>query len=221
MQPERHNDHHPTVSAHQPGALAPATHSLLEDAYAVLTGCSFALLGLILLKSAGLVTGGTAGIALLLSYLVPIPAGVLFTLVNIPFLLFACRQMERSFVVKAIVANLLISALALAAPLFFQVEKVNGLFAALIGGTIIGVGLLSLARHQTGLGGLGVLALMLQRSRGWNAGRTHFVGDALILLAAIPVLDMGAKHFALSVLSAVAVSAVLVVFHKPGRYNVC
>lgn len=34
------------------------------------------------LKAAGLVTGGIAGLALMTSYLVPLPAGVLFTLLN-------------------------------------------------------------------------------------------------------------------------------------------
>ena len=47
------------------------------------------MLGICFLKSAGLVTGGVAGIALLVSYLVPLPVGVLFTLINIPFFLFA------------------------------------------------------------------------------------------------------------------------------------
>ena len=59
-------------------------HSLLEDAYAIFIGCTLLIVGLVFLKAAGLVTGGIAGVALLLSYLIPLPAGVLFTLVNIP-----------------------------------------------------------------------------------------------------------------------------------------
>lgn len=200
-------------------APTPARHSLFEDAYALVTGCSFLLLGLIFLKSAGLVTGGIAGLALLLSYLVPISPGVLFTLLNIPFFALAGRALGRAAMIKAVMANLLISGLALLAPLAFRVDAVDSLFAALFGGTIIGAGILLLARHSVGVGGLGILALALQQSRGWNAGRTQLAGDALILVAALPVLGLGPKLFAMSILSAVAVAGVLIVFHKPGRYT--
>ena len=45
------------------------------------------------------------------------------------------------------------------------------------------------------------------------------IGDALILCASAPVLQMGAQQFAYSVVSAIATAGVLIVFHKPGRYT--
>ena len=210
---------YPSPREEQAVALAPARHSLFEDGYAIVTGCFFTLFGLVWLKSAGLVTGGMAGLSLLISYVVPWPPGVVFALLNMPFFLLAGRAIGRAAMVKAIVANLLISGLALGAPLAFRLEQVNPVFAALFGGTLIGVGILLLARHKVGVGGLGILALALERSRGWNAGRTQLVGDALILSAALPVLHMGGTEFAVSVLSAAAVASVLIVFHKPGRYT--
>lgn len=202
-----------------PGPVASLRHSLFEDAYAVLTGCAFVVLGLVWLKSAGLVTGGIAGLALLLSYLVPLPPGMLFTLLNVPFFIFVGRAMGRDFLVKAIIANLLIAGLSLLIPLAFRLEDVNGVFAAVFGGTVIGVGILLLARHQVGVGGIGMLALALQKSRGWNAGRTQLIGDALILTAALAVLNMKPMQFAISIVSAAAVAGVLIIFHKPGRYT--
>ena len=198
---------------------SPLPHSLFEDVYAIATGCLFIVLGMVWLKAAGLVTGGIAGLALLISYLAPLPAGVLFTLLNLPFFLLAGRAMGRAAMIKAIVANLLISGLALIAPLAFRLEDVNSLFAALFGGTVIGAGILLMARHQVGVGGIGILALALQKSRGWNAGRTQLAADTLILLVALLVLGMGAQRFAISVLSAAAVAGVLIIFHKPGRYT--
>ena len=198
--------------------LAPGKpHSLAEDAYAFAIGCAFVTLGLVWLKSAGLVTGGMAGVALLLSYLVPLPAGLLFTLLNLPFFWLARRSMGNAFMVRTVIANLAITGLAFVAPHAFRLEDVNGLFAALFGGTIIGMGILSLARHHAGVGGLGVVALALQRRRGWNAGRTSLIGDALILAASLPVL--APRQFLLSVLSAAAISGVLIAWHKPGRYT--
>ena len=198
--------------------LIPVRHTLFEDAYAIVTGCSFVVLGLAFLEAAGLVTGGIAGLALLISYLVPLPPGMLFTLLNIPFFLLAGR-LGRGPMLKAMVANLLIAGLALLIPSVLQLKAVNGLFAALFGGTLIGAGILLLARHHVGVGGIGIMSLMLQRSRGWNAGRTQLVADALILIVAVPVLAMGLARFATSLLSAAAVAGVLIVFHEAGRYT--
>ena len=194
-------------------------HSLFEDAYAYLTGCTFVVLGLVWLKAAGLVTGGIAGLSLLFSYIVPLPPGVLFALLNIPFFVLAGRALGRTAIFKAIVANLMISGLALLVPLGFRLEGVNALFAALFGGTVIGAGILILARHEVGVGGIGMMAIALQKSRGWNAGKTQLVSDVLIVTSALPILAMSLSQFATSILSAAAVAAVLIVFHKPGRYT--
>lgn len=194
-------------------------HSPFEDAYAYLTGCTFVVLGLVWLKAAGLVTGGIAGLSLLFSYIVPLPPGVLFTLLNIPFFVLAGRALGHTVIVKAIVANLLISGLALLVPMAFRLEGVNALFAALFGGTVIGAGILILARHQVGVGGIGMMAIALQKKRGWNAGRTQLVGDFLIVSSALLILEMSLLQFATSILSAAAVAGVLIVFHKPGRYT--
>jgi uncharacterized membrane-anchored protein YitT (DUF2179 family) len=148
-----------------------------------------------------------------------VPVGALFTLLNLPFFLLAARSTGRAALTKSVLASLLITLLASVTPLAFRLEQVNSLFAALFGGTMIGTGILLLARHQIGLGGLGILALALQKSRGWNAGRTQLVGDTLILAASVPILGLGMAPFAISVLSAAAVAGVLIVFHKPGRYT--
>ena len=205
----------------QQSMATPLRHSLFEDAYAYLTGCTFVVLGMVWLKSAGLVTGGIAGLALLISYIVPLPPGVLFTLLNIPFFLLAGRALGRTVIVKAIMANFLISGLALVVPWTFRLEGVNGPFAALFAGTVIGSGILILARHHVGVGGIGMLAVALQKSRGWNAGRTQLAADVLIVTSALPILGMTLNQFAVSILSAAAVAGVLIVFHKPGRYAGC
>jgi len=89
-------------------------------------------------------------------------------------------------------------------------------FAAVVGGTVIGLGILVLARHQAGVGGTGVVTLWLQRTRGWNAGRTQIALDVVILAAAIPVVSTG--QLVWSVLSAAAISLILIAWHRPGRY---
>lgn len=196
--------------------ISPRPHNLAEDSYAIVIGCSFIAMGIMLLKQAKLVTGGIAGIALLISYLLHLSPAILFLLINIPFFLFAGQAMGLAFGLKTLFANLAIMAAGLALPGLLRIAEVNAPFAALFGGSIIGFGILAIARHGAGVGGVGVVALILQKSRGWNAGRTQMICDIVILAASLPLLT--SDRFALSVLSAAAMNAVLMVNHRPGRY---
>jgi len=191
-------------------------HSLAEDAYALVIGCILLVLGLVFLKAAGLVTGGVAGIALLLSYWLPLPAGVLFTLINIPFFAFAHRVMGGRFAAKSLMVNGGIAAFSAVGRLSIRVVDVHPAFAAIVGGTLIGLGILALARHQAGVGGTGVVTLWLQRRRGWNPGLTQIAIDVVILGISLPMLSTG--QFVWSAVSAAAISLILIAWHRPGRY---
>ncbi len=191
-------------------------HSVIEDAYALVIGCILLVIGLIFLKAAGLATGGIAGIALILSYVSGVPAGVLFTLVNLPFLAFATWAMGRRFAAKTVLVNIGIATFSAWSRLSIRVVEVHPFFAAIFGGTVIGMGILALARHQAGVGGTGVVTLWLQRTRGWNAGYVQIAIDLVIVGAAAPVIGGGALGW--SLLSATATSLILVAWHRPGRY---
>lgn len=192
-------------------------HSRSEDVYAIIVGCVMIALGLAMLHAAGLVTGGIAGVALLVSYLVPLPTGVLFTLINIPFFLFAKAAMGSRFMWRTIAVNAGIALFSTVARYGFRIVEVHPAFAAIAGGTVIGMGILALARHDAGVGGTGVVTLWLQRTRGWNAGRTQIAIDLLILAASFAVV--APTKVAWSALSAAAISGILIAWHRPGRYT--
>jgi uncharacterized membrane-anchored protein YitT (DUF2179 family) len=192
-------------------------HSRIEDVYALIVGCVLLTLGLVLLKAAGLVTGGIAGVALLVSYLVPLPPGLLFTIINVPFFVFAYRALGADFMWKTIAVNAGIAALSVAMNLGLQIAHISPLFASIVGGTVIGMGILSLARHGAGVGGTGVLTLWLYKRYGINAGLAQMGFDAVILLASLSVL--GPIYLAWSAVSALAISGILVAWHRPGRYT--
>lgn len=192
-------------------------HSIWEDLYAGLTACSLIVFGMVLLKQAGLVTGGIAGLTLLLSYIMPVSPTTLFVVLNIPFFLVAAKVGGRAFGGKSIAANIAILMLGIVLPHALTLGEVMPVFAALFGGSIIGLGLLFLARHGAGVGGIGVMALLLQKKKGWNAGRTQMMCDIVILALSLVTLDL--RAFGLSLLSALAINLVLMVNHRPGRYT--
>ena len=93
----------------------PATrHTIIEDVHALLIGTSFIAVGLTPLKTAGLVTGGIAGIALIVSYLGGWPLGVVFFVLNLPFYVFAQRALGWMFMFKTLAVNVALTGLTLA-----------------------------------------------------------------------------------------------------------
>jgi uncharacterized membrane-anchored protein YitT (DUF2179 family) len=194
-----------------------ARHTPIEDVHALLIGSSFIAVGLTLLKAAGLSTGGIAGVALIVSYLTHWPVGVLFFLLNIPFYVLAQRTLGWTFTGKTLATNMLLAGLALSMPAWLKITTVDPVFAAVFGGTIIGMGILALARHKSSVGGIGVLALWLYEKRGISAGKVQMASDCVIVAAAFAVISW--DKLLLSVLSAVALSMVIIANHKPGRYE--
>ena len=61
-------------------------HTLIEDAQAFVLGTAMCALGLTLLTHPGPITGQTAGLAVLLSYIGGWPFGLLFFAINLPAL---------------------------------------------------------------------------------------------------------------------------------------
>lgn len=191
-------------------------HSLFDDLQALITGTLFVALALVMFRHAGLVTGGTAGIAFVLHYATGLPFGLLFFSVNLPFYWLAWQRMGRRFTIKTFTAVALLSLLTELLPRWLVLQSVQPLFAALGGGLLMGAGFVILFRHHASLGGLNVLALWLQERRGWRAGHLQMAVDLVILLAAAPWV--GPLQLALSVLGAAALNYALAVNHRPGRY---
>ena len=193
-------------------------HTLFEDLQALLTGTLFISLAVMLYKHAGLLSGGTAGLAFLLHYASGVSFGKLFFLINLPFYWLAWRRMGREFTLKTFACVALLSVLTEFQPLVLRIESLHPLYAALIGGLLMGAGFLMLFRHHASLGGVGIVALVLQRERGWRAGKVQMAVDGAIVLAALFVVD--ATSIAYSLVGALALNLTLAINHRPGRYVV-
>ena len=155
--------------------------------------------------------------ALLVSYWLPLSIGLLFMLVNIPFLIFAYFSMGKAFALKTVMVNVVLAISTHFLPHFIHIDYLHPVFAALFGGTIIGLGILCLARHNASVGGTGALTLWIQKKYQINAGKSQMALDAVIFVLALTCLD--ASIVALSAVSAIAMNAMLIIWHKPGRYT--
>lgn len=195
---------------------APGQHALHEDLQALLTGTLFVALGLVLFRHAGLLTGGTAGLAFLLHYATGWNFSVVFFCINLPFYVLAWRRMGPVFTTKTFAAVALLALFAQWVPSWIAIGALHTGFAAMAGGLLTGAGMLMLFRHRASLGGLNVLVLWLQERRGWRAGHVQMVMDCVIVLAALTVVDLA--HIGWSILGALVLNMTLAINHRLGRY---
>lgn len=197
-------------------SAAAVRHSVFEDVLAILTAACFVSLGLRFVAQAGLLTGGTTGVALLLARVTPLTFGQLFALLNLPFFWLGIRQMGWRFTAKTFAAILIVSGATDRLQLVLRLEWIHPVYAAVLGGFLMGIGLLILFRHQACLGGLNILAIWLQERRGVRAGVFQMVVDSAVVAASFLVVSPAT--IGLSILGAVALNVVLAVNHRPGRY---
>jgi uncharacterized membrane-anchored protein YitT (DUF2179 family) len=198
---------------------APASllsHSWLDDAHALIAGSLFVALGLTMFATAGLLTGGVAGAAFIVSYATGWNLGGLFFLFSLPFFALAWHQLGPAFTLKSFAAVALVSLCTTLAPRVVSFDKLDPWVAAVLGGFLIGFGLLALLRHQASVGGVNILAQWLQQRRGISAGKVQMAVDSVVVAAALLVLEP--TRVLQSLLGAFAVSAILVLNHRPGRY---
>lgn len=191
-------------------------HRFYEDVFAMLVGTLMVSLGLALYAKATLVTGGAAGLALLLQVATGVDFGILFFAINRPFYWLAVSRMGWRFGLRTFIAVGFVSLFTWATPFWLGIETVNPLYAALAGGSLMGLGLLALFRHRTGLGGINILALYLQERHGIRAGWFQLAVDGMILVAAFLLLPP--SRVAVSLAGTAVLNLILAVNHKPGRY---
>ncbi|MCD1585736.1 YitT family protein [Vreelandella titanicae] len=195
-------------------------HRPYEDMMAMLLGTFFVALGVTFYTHAVLLTGSTAGLALLLSYITSSITGwgfgVYFFAINLPFYYLAVKRMGWSFTLRTFAAIGLVSLFSELTQGWVQFANVPSIYAALMGGALMGIGMLMLFRHRTSLGGINILALYLQDKHGLRAGYVQLAIDGVILLIALTQLPLDRVGY--SVLGALTLNLIIALNHKPGRY---
>lgn len=197
-------------------AESPARHTTLDDAQGLAYGAVMAAFGIVILTHLGLVTGQTAGLAVLISYATGWDFGPVFFALNLPFYWFGYRRMGLAFVVKTFLAVAALSALASVLPHYVRFESLNPLVGAVLFGFVSGSALLALFRHGASLGGVGIMALYLQDKTGFRAGWTQILFDLAVFGLALTLRDW--KVVAVSALGALVINLVIAMNHRRDRY---
>ena len=194
----------------------PSRHTLTDDAQGIAFGAGMAAFAITILTHLGLVTGQTAGLAVLISYATGWGFGPVFFAVNLPFYWLGYRRMGPAFVAKTFCAVALMSVLAMLMPRWVGFSHLDPIVGAVLFGAISGAALLALFRHGASLGGVGIVALYLQDRSGFRAGWTQLIVDVAIFALALCLRD--AATVAVSALGALIVNLTIAVNHRRDRY---
>lgn len=192
-------------------------HSLYENLLALILGSALVSLGVIFFNQVGLLTGGTAGLAIFITKVTDFSFGQVFFALNLPFYYLSITRMGWRFTINTFVAVAIVSLAVDHLYHVIQLKQIHEVYAALIGGGLIGTGMLVIFRHKMSLGGFNILALFLQDRFGIRAGKVQMALDCSIVFMSLFIVHW--SLIALSVVGAVVTNLILAMNHKPGRYQ--
>ena len=191
-------------------------HSLFEDLQGIVVGTTLIALAIQFLRATDLFTGQIAGLSLVTIYATGWSFGLTFFLMNLPFYLFGYRLLGRRFLIKTGAAVALMSLLADTLPLLLTISDLPLPLGAALFGILSGVGLLSLFRHGATLGGVGIVALILQDRKDIPAGVTQMGFDLFVFGAALFLFPIEIVLW--SVVGTVILNIIVATNHRRDRY---
>lgn len=138
-----------------------------------------------------IITGGTAGLALLLYYITPFTIGTLIAAVNLPLLIVGGKYLGKMFAIRTVVTIVLIS-------LFIDFfDKIVGVkpfiqdisLAAIFGGIFIGVGLALVIKGNASAGGSTIIARIVSSKSEIKPGVVILIIDSIIILSSLFIFE--------------------------------
>ena len=142
-----------------------------------------------------MVTGGTAGLALLLHYITPLTIGSLIALINLPLLVLGSRYLGKMFAIRTVITIVLIS---LFIDFFAQIIKlepfiIDTILSSIFGGIFIGLGLALVIKGNSSAGGSTIIAKIISSKTEIKPAQVILVIDTIIILSALFILEDRAK----------------------------
>jgi uncharacterized membrane-anchored protein YitT (DUF2179 family) len=142
-----------------------------------------------------LITGGTAGLSLLLHYVTPFTIGSLMIAVNVPLLIIGVKYLGKMFAVRTVITILLISAIIdfFGEVLHLQAFVIDNTLSAIFGGIFIGIGLALVIKGNSSAGGSTIIARIVASKTEIKPGQVILIIDTLIVLSALFIFDDNIK----------------------------
>lgn len=138
-----------------------------------------------------LVTGGTAGLSLLLHYITPLTVGTLMVVINLPLLLLGGKYLGKMFAVRTIITIVLISVLIDICVEVLALKPLvqDDILASIFGGIFIGIGLGAVIKGNSSAGGSTIIARIVATKSHIKPAQVILVIDSTIILGFLFIFD--------------------------------
>ena len=191
-------------------------HSIFDDLFGLLSGSILFSVGLSILHSSGVITGGAAGLALLISNNTGAQVGTIYLLIGIPFFFLALWKKGWRFTLRSTLNVAFVSYLTNQMPKIFVLQVQNKFVATIIANVLLGVGMIVIFRHFSSLGGFNVIALLAQERLNIKAGYVQLGLDAVVLL--IGLTSYSPQIVLISLVGDAILNMCLAINHRSDRY---
>lgn len=191
-------------------------HSKFEDLQGLVVGTLLMALSVQFLQAGELITGQVAGLSLLVSYWGGWSFGAVFFVINLPFYAVAIYRMGLIFTLKTFAAVAILTGWTFLLPQVLGFSFLHPLAGAILGGVTAGAGLLILFRHGATLGGVGIVAVWLQDTKGIKAGKIQLGFDVIVF--ALAILLFAPMTVLYSLIGAAVTNFVILTNHRRDRY---
>ncbi len=155
-------------------------------------GCSILALGVAwFFVPNGLLTGGSAGLSLLLHYITSYNVGSIMIVINLPLLLLGYKYLGKMFTLRTIFTILLVSFLIDFSIEVLEVQAfvVDPVLASIFGGIFIGLGLGLVIKGNASAGGSTIVASIISSRSEIKASSVILCIDSIIIVSALFVFD--------------------------------
>lgn len=116
-----------------------------------------------------LLSGGVAGIAIIVQYIAGIPSGYLILALNIPIFIYGMKEVDKDFIIFSLIGTLSLSAfLVLTAGISRYLMVDDVLLSCIFAGVIGGLGAGIVFRSRASMGGVDIIAVAIKRKSGIN-----------------------------------------------------
>jgi len=142
-----------------------------------------------------LITGGTAGFALLLHYITPFSIGSLITIINLPLIIIGIKYLGKMFAIRTVITIILISLFIdlLAQILQLKPFIIDTTLSSIFGGIFVGAGLALVIKGNSSAGGSTILAKIISSKTEIKPSQVILIIDTLIIFSALFILNDTAK----------------------------
>ena len=156
----------------------------IKNTIFVIVGCLLSAIGInMFLVNAKLFSGGVSGLAILVQYVLKVPAGYTVLLVNIPLLVLSYRKLNKRFTIFSMIGTVSLSFFLVMTKNLSSILTVHDeILSSVYGGLLFGLGAgLAYSNHGSE-GGINIIVMLAKKKYdNFDVGQLGFVVNCIIV----------------------------------------